>query len=183
MQSPLPEVNPWFLSLLSGTVEEGSINVGWEMVGGTCQQSNPLSRLCSINTLANTMKHCINVSNYWQDGTLASGGRGVLRRCGDAIRMSHWLSISPTDVEKGLPIKTAQIRGGLSGNYMLCDLGKKIRKTRWWRKQGKSLNQNILKSIGSECHVNLFKYLAKILITLQDCSQQICHSHKYQEEL
>lgn len=136
------------------------------MVGGTCQQSNPLSRLCSINTLANTMKHCINVSNYWLDGTLASGGRGVLRRCGDAIRMSHWLSISPTDVEKGLPIKTAQIRGGLSGNYMLCDLGKKIRKTRWWRKQGKSLNQNILKSIGSECHVNLFKYLAKILMTL-----------------
>lgn len=46
------------------------------------------------------MKHCINVSNYWLDGTLASGGRGVLRRCGDAIRMSHWLSISPTDVEK-----------------------------------------------------------------------------------
>lgn len=23
------------------------------------------SHLCSINTLANTMKHCINVSNYW----------------------------------------------------------------------------------------------------------------------
>ena len=44
--------------------------------GGRCwptrQGTSP--RLHSINTLANTMKHCINVSNYWQEGRKGGGG-------------------------------------------------------------------------------------------------------------
>lgn len=40
------------------------------MEGGAGQEGKETLGTYSINTLANTMKHCINVSNYWQDGKL-----------------------------------------------------------------------------------------------------------------
>lgn len=45
------------------------------MQAGKCKEALASeSRLGSINTLANTMKHCINVSNYWLDGRVGAGG-------------------------------------------------------------------------------------------------------------
>ena len=77
------------------------------MEGGAALQGKAPLKLLGINTLANTMKHCINVSNYWLGGVQ---GRGA------AIRMSHWLSITPTGVEEALPIKPAPMRRGLFGH-------------------------------------------------------------------
>lgn len=48
------------------------------MEGGAALQATAPQRLCGINTLANTMKHCINVSNYWLEER-AGGGGGVQR--------------------------------------------------------------------------------------------------------
>lgn len=45
------------------------------MQAGKCKEALAReSRLGSINTLANTMKHCINVSNYRLDGRVGAGG-------------------------------------------------------------------------------------------------------------
>lgn len=59
-------------------VEEDSSNASWEMEGGAALQATAPQRLCGINTLANTMKHCINVSNYRLEER-AGGGGGVQR--------------------------------------------------------------------------------------------------------
>lgn len=58
----------------SNQVEEDSINGSWKMEGGAVLQNKAPLRLCSINTLANTMKHCINVSNYGLVGRMCGGG-------------------------------------------------------------------------------------------------------------
>lgn len=44
------------------------------MEGGGALQGKAPQRLLGINTLANTMKHCINVSNYRLEGRLGGGG-------------------------------------------------------------------------------------------------------------
>lgn len=51
------------------------------MEGGAGLQGKAPLRLCSINTLANTMKHCINVSNYGLEGRMCGGGVEVMRGC------------------------------------------------------------------------------------------------------
>lgn len=56
-------------------VEEDSSNASWEMEGGAALQATAPQRLCGINTLANTMKHCINVSNYRLEERAGGGGR------------------------------------------------------------------------------------------------------------
>lgn len=61
-------------AIVSYNIEEDSINVSWEMHRGTGQQCRAPLLLCSINTLANSMKHSINVSNYCLEGR--AGGRG-----------------------------------------------------------------------------------------------------------
>lgn len=119
------------------------------MEGGAGLQGKAPPRLGCINTLANTMKHCINVSNYWWGERMGAGGG--LEGWGDVIRMSHWLSITPTGVEERLPIKTAPMRWGLSAESLHCIVQRKERKRRKGRgKQGRWINQR-----RKICHVSL----------------------------
>lgn len=93
------------------------------MEGGGALQGKAPQRLLGINTLANTMKHCINVSNYRLGGRV--GGGGGVSGWADAIRMSHWLSITTTVVEKTLSVKTALMRWSLSESLQEEMLGQK----------------------------------------------------------
>ena len=69
---PQMYIKPWVGRYLRG--KRGLHFCRWEIEGGAGVEGRAPPTLCSINTLANSMKHCINVSNYWLGGRVSGGG-------------------------------------------------------------------------------------------------------------